>query len=564
MVAASSLDAGIVDELERRLRESARFATVEHVAGGWIVAEAPLPGGPSSPAAARRAGVVFVEGAHRAMAHACHSVPRLLALLDRGPSALVELPGDVGLIRTARDGTALIARSCGGRVPLYVYDDGRTVAVSSLLSDLAEFLPGELRIDPVACAMWASLREIVSTDRSFVAGARLLPRGHATVARPGARPSFVRYWDPRPGCPTRPSTRHLAERAAELRDLLVDHLAEELDPGGGNLLSLSGGVDSSSIGALAVMSAQRPITTSVTVVPPKAHGLARELGYVLPLLDTIGVEQRIFLPGLLDTTCNRIAAAPRIIPSSHPVLGTLPRLHRSQPVSTYVGGEYADELFGRGAAGDWMEAVSLTTLLTRGRRMLGRRAILDGAVGRLSGRVVAPNFVATSVPEFVRRSVREESGALTRAWFRKLSRQPPPWRHLMARISGGVGWAEMNWEHVSPLGVRRVTPFSTRGVFELVLSCHPDETLADGFKTMLRRGLTDDVPHRNLHRRGKGSVRVPPPTIDPAVSWSSSAAEVVDDTWTVSPSGPQPLPVAVGLALVGQSCARFDVLRRLS
>ncbi|MEW6154464.1 MAG: asparagine synthase-related protein [Actinomycetota bacterium] len=538
LFAFSSPDRRLRGEVEADLIAARSFAEVWRPHPQWVVAEAPLPESPPTVEAARRAGLVFVEGRDRLISRARpeDDTAGLLDVLAAGPGRLATLPGDFGLVHFRDDGSAVVVRSCAGRVPLYVWADGAEVAIATLQRDLVAHLPGEIRIDPLSHATWMSCRGFTPDNRTFVAGATIVPSGHRAVVAPAAPVRPERYWDPRPERPVSSSARIVTDHAARLRELLVGNLALELDRGGRNLLSASGGVDSSAIGALAAGPAGRPINVAVSLVPRPGPKLEHEHSYITPLLDHLNVARRYEFgayPGAIDGL--QRDASPSFFPKFHPVLCVLDRVVNETGVLTYVGGEFCDDLFGAPVLHDWnVSAPPWQALARTGRDLHGRASLLrwcrDRAAGVLGWRL-------TDLPDRLPEPVNSELQAEYEQWRRGQRRYPTgahrARRNLMERFPCGVSWLEMNWEISSSYGVRRVLPFVTRDMLELAAACHPQEVLADGPKTLLRRGLRDDVPHRNLYRPDKGAFLrgEPRPPRSSPTGFPSEAAAILDKSW---------------------------------
>lgn len=567
LFAFSSPDPNLRDDVAAHLLASGSFTEVWRPHPHWVVAKAPLPESPPTVEAARRAGLVFVEGRDRLVGgpRPEERVARLLDTLSAGAGRLPTLPGDFGLIHFRDDGSALVVRSCGGRVPLYVWTDTQSVAIATLQHDLVAHLPGEIDIDPLSLATWMSCRAFTTDNRSFVAGATLVPPGHAAVAVPARPPRMEQYWDPRPERLVKPSSGSAHEHASRLRELLVAHLSEELDPDGHNLLSASGGVDSSAIGALAAGPARRPITVAVSLIPRAGPLLDRELSYITPLLDHMKVDRRYqfeVYPGRIDRLHGD--ATPSFFPKFHPVLCVLDRVVEETGALTYVGGEFCDDLFGAPVLHDWnVSAPPWRALARTGRDPHGRASLLrwgrDRATGVLGIRL-------SNLPDRLPDPVNAQLQAEYLDWRRTQRRHPAgarrPRRNLMERFPCGVSWLEMNWEISSLCGVRRVIPFATREMLELGAACHPDEVLADGPKTLVRRALEHDVPRRNLYRPDKGSFlrdEERPPIPSPT-GFPPEAAAVLDESW-IGESRLCERHVAWPLLLLLRSLQEFGRLR---
>lgn len=122
------------------------------------------------------------------------------------------------------------------------------------------FTPEDLeRIDPLVNAIWATSWCIFPDGRTFLDGVTLLEQGCFARFEEDRPLQVGRYWHPRPQHVPWPTLARAREHTEPLRALLLAKLARDLDPTGGNLLTLSGGVDSSSLAALAAGTVGRPV-----------------------------------------------------------------------------------------------------------------------------------------------------------------------------------------------------------------------------------------------------------------------------------------------------------------
>lgn len=512
LFAVHRADPASLDEITADLEAAGEFAQVWRPARGWVAASAPLPYGPPDSAAEREAGFAFAEGRDRVVTgDPCaemHTLGKVAELADRASERLGSLAGDFAFIRFRPDGEGTVVRSCGGLVPLYLWQSGQNVAVSTRLGDLVRYLPEEPRIDPLVNAVWTTGYCFFPDQRTFLSGVSVLDRGHAAVLSPHRPIELHRYWRPRVQRVPRPTPARTAEHALRLRTLLIDALSRDLAPEGGNLLTLSGGVDSTSLAALAAGVVKRPVWTW-SLLPEQKDLLEHEMSYIGPLVDRFGIDRRWSLHmRSMATILDLMLEAPQVVfHVMHPALCALPGIMREAPVRVMFGGEFADEICGcGGTAPDWAAHTSLFTLLTNLRRLpSGPLDVVRWAKHRRLGILGKPRLpFPSALGEMVRPELRHEY----RAWFGRrqsdaaLDHLDRRYLELCSEIGGFV---TMNWEAASALGVRRAFPFFSRDVFELAFECHPDELVGPGSKKLLRAALRNDVPERNLQRRDKGA-----------------------------------------------------------
>lgn len=503
-------DPQLRDKLATALAASGRFTEVWRPAPSWVCAAAPLPDGELDSAATRALGLAFAEGrdtlAGDVAAQPRERLARVAKLAHAAPERLVELPGDFGFLHFGSDDSALAVRSCAGWVPFYEHADGITVAFGTRLDDFARFLPTEPKLDPLLSAVWG--RQCCFPDqRTFLRGVRLVRQGCARQVAADGVVKPIRYWNPKTndGRLSSPAEEH--EHAERLRTLLLRALERDLLPDGGNLLWLSGGVDSTSMGALAARAAKRPVW-AWSLLPEQDDLYQEEMAYIGPLARQHGFARRWEVRFGRDTKIELMRSAPQtLFPQLHPGMGDLPRVLREAPVRVVFGGEFADEVCGSYCTvPDWVAVTPLHRVLTQ--IGLGTCPVKD--IGRwLKHRWLAASRkpmipFAPTLPEFIHPEVRDEYSE----WFdrrqRAASYEAPGWRYLKLRLECD-DYATMNWEGTSALNLRRSFPFLQREVIELAYACHPAELIRPGRKRLLRRALEQDVPARNLHRKDKGA-----------------------------------------------------------
>lgn len=431
------------------------------------------------------------------------------ALAGEPGTELGRLAGDLAFCAFGAGGTVKAVRSCGGLVPLYFYVSASSLCVATRLRDLYWLCVDELAIDPLVHAVWSSGNAIFPDGRTFFRNVSCVPRGHWLDARLG-RARVARYWEPRRAELAEPQPALVEQHVRELRDLLLDSLRDGLSPARQNLLTLSGGVDSSSVAVLASRSLGLPLSTLTFVAPAGSPARTRQLSYVRPLLDELHIESSQLLDAdhaSLDRLFER--PLPTLYHCPHPALRLLPDL---SPYASLVSGHFADEICGYSQRRqDWVRHTRLATLLApalpakftpRDYARWGKRRLL-GVLGRELlplpgplGRAYAP-------------WVRDEHEAWVESTRRRMLADERPLREL-ATWTELDAWVAMHWDVASAHGVRPVHPFFNRAVLELAFQCHPSELYGPGTKKILRRALAGMVPARYLERPDKGHWHRPP------------------------------------------------------
>lgn len=523
LFAVHDADPAMLDEMMLDLQRSAEFAHVWRPAPGWVAAAAPLPGSTPDGDLARRHQLAFAEGrdvlVERSGKDPAERFREIVELADSNPDRLASLPGDFGFICFRAGGAATVVRSCGGLVPFYLKQSGNRFVIATRLGDFVRYLPDAPRLDPLVNAIWASGWPMFPDGRTFLDGVTILRRGHFARREKTGRMQVERYWHPRPKRLPYPTPALAREHAERLRTLLVEKLTRDLDPDDGNLLTLSGGVDSSSLAVLAAGVVGRKVWTWSLLPRRERDDLVQhEMSYIEPLAQQYGFERRwsVFYHERLIFDLWR--AAPRIVfHVVHPALCSLPAVMREAPVRVLFGGEFADVVCGSVfTVPDWARYTSVMQLLTDSqialknpraiaRWMRYRYAMLRGHEPLPFPRELLEMDIVRRKPlDLFHHAVREEYLAWWERKRKELREDTAPLRHLAIHSATQDAFVPMNWEVCSALGIRRSFPFFNREALELAFECHPAELYGSGTKKLLRAALHDDVPSRNLYRTDKG------------------------------------------------------------
>jgi len=554
LFAFGHVDPRALAAMKRQLCAAREFAQVWSPHPEWLCASAPLPHGGADDEAVRRHRLAFAEGRERVERALDRERERSLAQLHElaceAPQRLVELPDDFGFFAFGRDGALNVVRACAGLVPFYYSRRAGGVAVGTRLEYLVRFVDPDATLDPLPNASWLAGTALFPEGRTFLRGVTALEPGARSRLGPRHQLSVERYWSPQLRAPLRPTPARQEEHARRLRALLLDRLSADLAPDASNLLSLSGGVDSSALAALAAGELRRELRT-LSFVPSAPREAEIAESYLDALASRFRFTERVRLPYDL-----RAALALRRRPSSvlfhvpHPVLMVLPELQRSRSISVLVGGEYADPtLAERMTRHDWVRHTSPLALgagFVRTRRLRDLRTWLGVRARSLCDRAAQP--FSADLHEFVRPCVRDEYGAWLARERSHLSRGRGARPELAARVALD-GAVAMNWEATSALGVRRSFPFYHRAYVELAFELPPAE-LRGGFndKRILGRALRGHVPDRHLDRpKHAPTARFEDFDVDWSEELPPELAEVVDSAWFPRP--PPRIPISRALAL---------------
>ncbi|HMJ14475.1 MAG TPA: asparagine synthase-related protein, partial [Polyangiaceae bacterium] len=473
LLAVRELDPRLRRDLFCILEESGAFELVRDL-DGWVIATAPLDADcPSHDAEAEDTRVFFAEG--RELFAEWSQLARMAERAAKSPAQLDAFEGDFGFIALAPSGL-IAARACGGCVPFYYLVSRTRYAVGTRLGFFPRFVDGSLNLDPLVAATWATAIDFFPDGRSLLAGVKVLERGHVLSIDPHGTLRVQRYWDPRPRHLPRPSPERRREHADALRHELLTALRANLDPRGRNLLTLSGGVDSSSLAAL---SGKLGIPISTLTFMPEASAVFER--------ERVHVERAHRAAKLLQARIVRLAprtwfelqrqAPESVVMVLHPALCMLPDIARELDIRVLFGGEFADVVCGSTPTlKDWAAETSLFRLLT-GLHALpnGRSDIPDWFRYKLRLWLGRPyTRYPAELPAIIRPSVRAEYAAWARARSREVARDPLP-RPALPLYAEHVGFVAQNWEVCSELGIRRFYPFFSRRALELAYACHPVE-----------------------------------------------------------------------------------------
>ncbi|MDX2054193.1 MAG: hypothetical protein SFV15_17465 [Polyangiaceae bacterium] len=476
----------------------------------------PLPHSPDLTAELARRGLFFLEGPEYFQTLNAEFLPDpLLEELRKDIPLLAKFETDLGLLHINNEGTATLVRSCAGGVPLYYWQVRDVFAISSTLHQRVHCFPEEpANIDPLVCAMHASGVGVFPEGRTTVKGVRILEIGHLLkVSRRLHQP--LMYW-PIPRFEVSPMDPEAWLASAEmLKKTLLKKMDREMSSSGNNLVSFSGGVDSSCVVALA--GALSKPTATISFITPHRGDQAEQQRQIQIGLAHAGIGQHLS-EVLSNSLRARLAVQAPPLPQIqlHPVLNFLPRLVDLWGPVTLGGGEFADRLLGGRTQTIW--DLARDSSLAGLRRYTTPRDFLGLSKARALW-LVTPmgKFRGSPFPVRLRPWARNDLNNEYTAWLEQtIGRNDvlPRW-HLRRRLMMNRA-IPMNWEACSRLGVRRVYPFLCRTILDLALNSHPSDHFGvlpsgarSGPKRMLRRSLSEIVPREALYQADKPRPRHP-------------------------------------------------------
>lgn len=276
---------------------------------------------------------------HHAFATQTDTEAVLATVVAQGDAGLARLNGMFALcIWDERDHSLLLARDRFGAKPLYVYEDGETIAFASELRALLA-LPGlDLTLDPVGFQDLLSYRHTLA-PHTFFRRIRRLPAGHVLRWHDGRsqiRP-YVEIVPQEPAMP-RPEADYLEELDALLGKSVRSQLMGEVPVG----VLLSGGLDSSAIAASLHQAGARLAAYSIGFPEVNEFAYSRE---VARRFDLDYVEVTLTQDELRRDMTAVIGQMDE--PLADPACFALSRLCRRirEDVTVVLSGEGSDELF---------------------------------------------------------------------------------------------------------------------------------------------------------------------------------------------------------------------------
>lgn len=339
-----------------------------------------------------------------------------------GPELPSRLRGDFAMLVWDRErGEGLLARDQLGVRSLFLHESSGNLSFATEIRHLLALLRRRPAPDPVSVAHWLAggyrpgSSTLYTEIRRLDPGAVLLLDHNGICEKP--------YWTPRF---TEPLSASEPQLAAQVRAALDRAVSRRIASNGLTGVLMSGGLDSSSVAAVAATQAPGRVLAYSAEFPD--HPAVDETELIDELRRTLalpGVTVKVRPGGLLAGAVEH----PRVW--ELPLVGwggfwTLPLLRaaRSEGVRTVLGGNGGDELFGarvhlladRLRAGHPIQAVGLVRELPGAARGVGRRDIartvgsfaVAGALPYRFHEIIRRPFASREVPGWMRPSTRRD------------------------------------------------------------------------------------------------------------------------------------------------------------
>ncbi len=452
-------------------------------------------------------------GGETVAALADHMAESLLAEGYRrwGPDLPARMRGDFFLV--VWDGerrTGMIARDQLGVRPAYIQRTGDVLRFSTELQSLLDLLPRRPQPDGASVAHWITASSRPGTQTLYKGVHRLGPGEMVLLDGPAHR--LVRYWQPGYEEPLDLPASELAEC---IREALRVAVSRRVARGAPTAVLLSGGLDSSSVAAMAAELDGTDVRACSATFPD--HPAADETELIAELRGSLalrGPVAEVGAGGLLGSAVEYLAAW------GAPLLGwgdfwTLPLMRAAarEGATHVLGGDGGDELFGprqnliadtlRG--GHPLRAISLAGDLPGAGPHVPRRQVasllfsqLLTALPRSPHRRLEERLEERRQPRWLRQSARRdlaESDDLL-AW----KRLPGPlwWAEVADGIANGLDQAGV-FEHQSRravlAGLEARHPLLDLDLVTLCLRQPPAATLDRRFnRPVLRQSVAGLVP----------------------------------------------------------------------
>jgi asparagine synthase (glutamine-hydrolysing) len=369
------------------------------------------------------------------------------------------LRGDFALlVWDAQHGEGLIARDQLGVRGMYLSDAGAGVRFASEIHHLLALMPKRPSPDAASVAHWIAVSNRPGAATLYEGVRRLDPGAVLLLDRHGIREE--QYWAPRF---VEPLELPAAELALEVRAALDRAVERRIDPYGQTGVLMSGGLDSSTVAAVAAARAPGRVGAYSAVFPE--HPAVDESALVDRLRSALGLSGLTaeVRPGGLVASAMAAAATWQAPLASWGDFWAVPLLRAaaSAGVTTMLGGDGGDELFGAraGVLADRLRAGRPLQAIRLARELPGAG---DRPPRRAMARVIREWGLGGALPYFLHEAARRPLAARSApAWMR-----PQAVRDLI-ETDDPLAWKRSSGPRWWAAAVHALTRgFEEAGVFE--------------------------------------------------------------------------------------------------
>lgn len=409
--------------------------------------------------------------------------------------------------------TGLLAVDQLGAGGLFLHESAGRLWFATELRDLARLLPRRPAPDHRAVVQWL-VDGWLSLGETLFEGVRRLEGGHL-VRLEGERWEIARYWEPRYAPPRR---LDISEAVSEIQGELTRSVRERVSETGATGVLLSGGLDSSTVAAVARGLGSEVELRAYSLVYPGRPEMD-ESG----LIDLLAVE--LDLPVVRLPVANESVLAAGLayqeqweLPAPTPMFAfSQPLLHRARAdgVGAMLDGEGGDELFG---CSEYLVADYVLRANIRGAVALARRIPeggdapswgvtlarvadlgLKGAAPHASHRLLRRALERRYAPVWLRDPEARLYVGSRDLWAWKRLHGPRWWAFLadvLTSLRQQLGAHDFFRHRNALTGVEGRHPlFDDLGLVELVLQVPPELSFdAELTRPLVRAAMADSVP----------------------------------------------------------------------
>ncbi|MFT7405594.1 MAG: hypothetical protein ACI955_002666 [Zhongshania sp.] len=523
------------DSHERKLAQ-ARLQKIDRVntivtPDGWLLAIRCLPETNIGDVYCEEAQVFMAQGADLFPTDDKSSPFNAIAikkdLIEATRYCATATTSDFSAAHLGENGTLTVMQSHAALMPIFTAQNKNWLLWSTSLDFAALARPAAPELDDAIAAMVASLASLFAEGRSLIQGIAEEKRGQRIRLKPQKKNCYTNCDDEFLGKPLANAHMDKESCGAALRKIVLDNLKKDLSGKHTNLLSLSGGRDSSTLALLCQDHLKIPITTA-SLTPSQGDWKSKELDSILALLKDTPAQNKLIIDwpdgSYQANVLNKKPPTAHFV--LHPMLCELSFITAKKRVDVYFGGEFCDELIGGEAVlGEWLadlgffKSHSKLPIKTQTRIVTSRHLIKTylNTKHRWSNKLLQVKY-GDGVPGFIAPDLKNPIRTLLiKGSHFGLSASEQPLHRFHQKYAAVLG---MNWAACSIMGIRRSFPLLTRETLTLLRGTHAKHRLAPKSKELFTAAFKSLVPAGILEREGKGfmSVDMPKQTKPPKAS----------------------------------------------